>query len=91
MAVSIHPLTTAGMPSRHTWLIRIVVTASTGVRQALVFVTQRVGIAHQAGNFSGDVSRQGHGKPRMVMKEIILAVPFFGIRYKKIFLTEGAS
>ena len=45
-AAGIHPLAAVGMPSRHTWLIWIVLASPTGVRHALAFVAERVGIAH---------------------------------------------
>jgi len=59
LVIVIRPLATVGIAGWPTWLVRIVATAPTKGRHALA--TQRVGIAHQAGNFLGDVSRKGHG------------------------------
>ncbi len=61
-AVVIRPLTAAGIAGWPTRLVWIVVTAPTEGRHAFAFVTQRVGIAHQAGNFVGDVRRKAHGE-----------------------------
>ena len=60
IAVGVCPLTSIGMSGRHTRLIRIVVATPTSGRQGPAFMTQRVRIAHQAGNLIEDVSRKGH-------------------------------
>jgi hypothetical protein len=90
-AAGVSPLAAIGIAGTHTRLIWIVATAPTGGWHALALVTQRVRIAHQSGNFSSDVSRKGHGKPRIVITEIILALPSLVDRGKKIFLAESAG